>query len=169
MRRAHSKKQLPDSTLKYILESIVPYSDANLKLAFKPHWFFIDLENIARRQQREHTYSKVRSAYYRAVKKGYITLERGRPQLTARGLQKVKPYVPKKLRGAQLMVIFDIPESERHKRRHLRVLLKELKFRQIQKSVWVTDYDYRDILKMEVKDQQTSDYVLIYEVFKLKL
>ena len=33
--------KLPDSALKYILKGLlVPYSEANLKLSFKPHLFF---------------------------------------------------------------------------------------------------------------------------------
>jgi len=51
MKRSRSTKVLPNTALAYVLESLIPYSDANIKLAFKPHLFFNDLENIARQKQ----------------------------------------------------------------------------------------------------------------------
>lgn len=147
----------------------MPYSEANLKMSFKPGLFFYDLENIAKQKRKKHSYAKIRSAYYRAVKNGYITLESGQPQLTASGKSKLKPYSPQELEGASLMIVFDIPEYERQKRRRLRILLKALQFKQVQKSVWITKFDCQELLKLEIEEQGLSKYVLAFEAIKLKI
>lgn len=94
--------------------------------------------------------------------------EDGIPRLTDEGWKRVKPYRPEKLRGSvRLMVIFDIPEEERHKRRHIRMLLKELQFEQEQKSVWTTAYDHRSYLREEIKTLGLQSYVRTYECARI--
>lgn len=67
------------------------------------------------------------------------------------------------------MVIFDIPEYSALLRRRLRRLLKVLRFIQVQKSVWITEYDHRDVLGQAVKEMDLADYVEIYECAKLPI
>lgn len=147
----------------YVLTALVPYTKANLQLTFKPSLFFAELEKLDRIKQ-----NTSRNAYHRAVKKKLIELDsKGIPRLTKGGLELIKPYTSEKLPNSKLMIIFDIPEDERWKRRHLRALLRELQFKQAQKSVWVSEYDHREYLKSEVKNLSLQDNVKIFECLEL--
>ncbi len=61
------------------------------------------------------------------------------------------------------MVIFDIQETDRHKRRQLRTLLRQLEFEQIQKSVWSTSLDSRVYLIAEINRLGLKNEVKIFE------
>ena len=156
----------PNETTKYVLEAFLPYSKANLLLAFKPSLFFAELERKTGRKKRS-----LESAYYRSIKKGLIELDDHQaPRLTARGQKKIKLYKPTRLKfGAHLMIIFDIPENERYKRQRLRTLLKELSFRQIQKSVWETQYDHTEYLRSEIAEMNLQEYVRVYEAASIEV
>ena len=68
------------STTHYILSGLVPYTEANIKLAFKPSAFFNDLERL---DQEKRSAGTLRVSYYRAVKQGLVCLDDvGMPQLT---------------------------------------------------------------------------------------
>jgi DNA-binding transcriptional regulator PaaX len=160
-------KQAPaNSVLRHVLLGLVPYTKPNLMLTFKPNAFFDELERISKK----NTHS-IRNAYYRAQKQGLIELDAQKiPRLTDKGRAKIQPYKAKVLPGgAQLMIVFDIPEVERQKRRHLRRLLEELSFTQVQKSVWVSPMDYRELLKAEIAQNNLSKYVVVYEVSAIRL
>ena len=152
-------------TTKYVLKALIPYSKANLQLSFKPNYFFNELEKQSRTKERT-----LRSAYYRAVKQGLIQLDDNDvPRLTPKGLIATKAYKPIKLsKDACILLVFDIPESERAKRTHLRALLRELSFKMIQQSVWMSRYDHRKYLRAEIKEYGLEDFVLIYEAVLLK-
>lgn len=160
-----SKGLWNETTASYILKALIPYTDANLNLAFKPSAFFFDLEKLSNRKRQT-----VINAYYNLVKQGFITIDdAGMPRLTEKGRRSVVDYKAIKLKGdVVLMVLFDIPETERFKRDRLRLLLHELSFRQVQKSVWVSEYDYREYLRAEIKKQGLGECVLVYEAHKLK-
>jgi PaaX-like protein len=173
VKRVKSHKELPNSALRYILEALIPYSEANLKLAFKPNQFFNDLENIEKQKawqsERQHDTkiyprNTLRNAFYKAKKNGLVTVDHdGNPRLTEKGRQQIKPYQAVKLdKSARLMVI-DVPENERVKRRHLRTLLKELDFEMVQQSVWISSYDHRALLKSEIKEYGLQKYVRVFE------
>ena len=153
---------LPHSALRYTLEALVPYSEANLNLVFSPNRFFNELDTIDRtRRYRKPTITK---AYYEAKRRGYILIdEQGCPRLSPEAKNLIRPYRPSKRINAQLMVVFDIPEDLSVKRRWFRLLLHELKFVQIQKSVWVSDYDCVAVLSAGILEQRLEDYVRIYE------
>ncbi|HTE22677.1 MAG TPA: CRISPR-associated endonuclease Cas2 [Candidatus Limnocylindria bacterium] len=178
MKRLYGQKQLPVSSLRYVLEALIPYSDANIKLAFKPNAFFNDLENIDRQKEWQKKRSKnsepyqrdrLQAAFHRARKKGLVVVgEDGDVYLTEKGRQSVQPYTAKKLnKDVYLMVIFDIPEDQRTKRRHLRLLLKELKFAKVQQSVWVTKYDFKELIRQEVKALNLGSCVEVYEAARI--
>lgn len=156
----------PSEATRYILEAFIPYTKANLLLAFKPSQFFNELEKKSGQKKRS-----LETAYYRSIKKGLVELDNNRiPRLTERGRRKAQLYKPTRLKfGAHLMIIFDIPESERSKRRRLRILLQALSFRQIQKSVWETEYDHRDYLRAEIADMNLQEYVRVYETAQIEI
>lgn len=160
-----SVKKLSESN-KYILEGLIPYTNANLLLSFKPNLFFNELE-----KKTGHNKRSLETAYYRLIKKGLVELDDNKlPRLTGKGHRKAKTYKPERLKfGANLMIAFDIPESERKKRRRLRILLQELSFRQVQRSVWETEYDYREYLRAEIAEMDLQEYVRIYEAAQIEI
>lgn len=151
----------------YILSALLPYTEANIKLSFKPSAFFNDLEKLDKVKVNKKS---LQTTYYRLIKRKLIKLDdSGTPRLTRKGINQVRPYKAKKLTGSSLMVIFDIPEEERHKRRRFRTLLKELYFNQIQKSVWESRYDNRDYLRAEIDEMQLQEYVKVYESAQIEI
>jgi len=163
MYTVHMRKEY--SVLTYILTGLVPYTDANLKLAYKPHLFFNELDRITEQQKRNKIPREtLRTAYYRALQKGYFAIDQqGKPVLTAKGEERLALFKPTKLKGAKLLVTFGIPEKIRHKRDEFRSLLVTLRFKQEQRSVWISDYDSRKILHTEIIRLQLDNYVVIYE------
>ena len=151
----------------YILSSLIPYTESNIKLAFKPSLFFNDLEKLDRIKSSKKA---LKSAYYRAIRQKLILVdEKGIPRLTDKGLREARPYKPEKLKSSKLMIIFNIPEGERFKRRRLRMLLRELSFHQIQKSVWESRYDHREYLRAEISDMNLQEYVKVYETAQIEI
>jgi CRISPR-associated endonuclease Cas2 len=67
----------------------------------------------------------------------------------------------------KLMVIFDVSERTHRKRDRLRCLLRNLDFQQVQKSVWITEYDHRDVLVQAIKELELANQVLLYECLPL--
>ena len=65
------------------------------------------------------------------------------------------------------MIIFDIPEERAATRRRLRAVLHEWKFKQVQKSVWASQYDYRDALTSAIHELHLEDCVQLYECARL--
>jgi DNA-binding transcriptional regulator PaaX len=159
-----AKRAFNKSATRYVLEALIPYTESNLLLTFKPTTFFNELEKKDRRGN--NTY---RSAFSRAKRQDLIEYsDKGTPRLTRKGMAKIQPYTAKKLgENARLIVIFDIPENERHKRTQLRLLLNELSFKQIQKSVWSSDKDHRKLLKDAVKEYELKDYVKVIEAVEV--
>lgn len=142
----------------FVLRGLIPYTHENLLLSFKPHAFFAELEKIS-----NHPRSSLKSAYYRARQSGYIS-DDVVPKLTAQGKKHIEPFIAQKLSNkAKLLVIFDIPEAQSGKRRQFRRLLQNLDFKQIQLSVWMTEYDHRETLTAAMRELGLQDFVQIYE------
>lgn len=152
---------------KYILKSLVPYTEPNLKLVFCPNRFFNDLERLDSEKFKRTT---TKQAYYRLVRRGLVEHEQGQLKLSQEARDMLAKYEPQKLaHGAKLLLVFDIPEHERAKRSHLRFLLRELRFKKIQQSVWQTEFDSRAYLRDEIRNNQLEKYVNIYESFQLAI
>ena len=152
------------SSTQYLLCGLVPYTEPNLKLTFMPSKFFAELEQRDKIKQ-----NTARNAFYRALKSGLIEQDSyGNVCLTEKGKKRISTFKAKKLKNAQLMIIFDIPEIERWKRQHLRNLLKELEFKQIQKSVWVTSFDHKKLLTQEIAHLDMKDCIKLFECSPIK-
>ena len=148
-----------DSPLLYVLKALVPYTSANLNLAYKPNKFFNELEKLSSKNQKS-----LKTAYNRAVDKGLIELDNNdNPKLTEKGIRSLAPFEAKYIKGSKLLVIFDIPEADRWQRDRLRSTLREFKFKQIQRSVWVTDVDCIKYIKEELKYLKLHDEVKVFE------
>ena len=141
------------------LKALIPYSKANLKLNYRPSEFFADLE-----QRHKLNTNTSRNAFHRAVKKGLVIInDHGYPQLTSKGHRALAPFVAKKLNDSLLLIAFDIPENERWKRDHLRLMLNEFYFKKIQKSVWATDRDCAKYLEAEVQNLNLEKHIRMFE------
>lgn len=154
----------PTSALQYVLLALIPFTDSNLKLAFKPNAFFNDLERISGIKNQT-----LRSAYSRAKHRHDIIYENGAVQLSLRARQQVQPFIAKKIKNGLLMVIFDIPEGLTGRRRSFRTVLQSLEFQQVQKSVWVTQNDHRAIIIDTIDALAIHDYVEVYEAAKVNI
>lgn len=152
---------LPDTAIRFVLEALIPYSKANVELAFKPNTFFNHLEQIS--DKKRYSRSAIKTAYFRARKLGYIDTSGTVPRVTEGARQMLKPYRPTKLKLARLLVMFDIPEDHKNQRDQFRQLLRELKFVHIQKSVWSSEFDSRAIIRRAVYDLDIAGFTIVYE------
>lgn len=152
------KKHTKGSSIGYVLEALIPFTDANLKLAFRPNAFFNELE------KRGHmNAASARSAYYEAKRRKLITFEERIPRLSEQALSLLAINPPTALSSdKRCMVIFDIPEEYANKRRQLRTLLKELKFTQEQRSVWVSSVDHSPIVLELIRELSLQPYAKMY-------
>lgn len=151
------------SPLLYVLLGLVPYTKQNLLLSFQPNQFFNELEKTSK-------YSKevLRKAYYRAEHRGLVKITDVTIELSLPARQQIQPFVAQKLgNNARLMVIFDIPEERAQLRRQLRAVLRQLDFQQVQQSVWVSDYDHKDLLLEIIEDIQAGEWIQLYEAARL--
>lgn len=150
------------SALTHILLALIPYSRQNLLLSFSPNRFFNELE-------RNSGYSQpaLKVAYKRAQQRGLIEKSKV-PKLSPKGFKEIKPFTASYLEsGAQLMVIFDIPENRAADRQRFRAFLKSWQFKQVQKSVWTTELDHRESLVDAITELKLGRFVEIYECAKL--
>jgi Phenylacetic acid-responsive transcriptional repressor len=103
---------------------------------------------------------KIKSAFYYLKRKGLIEVEHRGQQiyisLSDEGVKKAGKYKINDLKIKKLEVwdkkwrvlIFDISDKHKIKREALRGKLKQLNLFQLQKSVWVCPYDFRDVVKI---------------------
>lgn len=158
------KKPLRErSALVYILVSLIPYSKPNLLLSYKPSRFYWELEKISGYKNKT-----LHSAYRRGVRTGLIKEYDKIPKLTDLGRFRVAPFVATVLGNeAKLMVIFDIPESESKSRKTFRNILRNWSFEQVQKSVWVSEKDFREPIAEVIDQLELAEYVEIHESARL--
>ena len=148
----------PNSVIIELLKAMVPYSEQNLKLAFKPKLFFNDLERATFANR-----DTIKTTFNRALRIGYIISQDGNPILSELGRAKIPDCFRPPLLRDWLIIAFDIPESRRYVRTALRVELKRRGFQQLQKSVWFSKYDYANEMDKIVVALKISCHVkLLY-------
>ncbi len=153
------------SALIHILLGLVPYTRQNMQLTFHPHRFFNELERLS-----GYSEKTLRVSLYRAERRGLVTRSTtGQMGLSLEARQAIQPFIAQKLRGGgKLMVIFDVPEEMAAARRRLRQTLQQFQFRQIQRSVWMSDMDSREVLRETIDNLCLQPYVQLYEAARLK-
>jgi len=62
------------------------------------------------------------------------------------------------------LVSFDIPETKKRQRNAFRRSIKQMGFRQIQKSLWVCDRNIGDMVEMLSKEYRVEEYVAYFVV-----
>jgi CRISPR/Cas system-associated endoribonuclease Cas2 len=148
-----------NSATYYVLEAMIPYTDANLKLTYKPNLFFNELEKIDRVK-----INNSKNAFYRSIQRGLIDLDsKNVPRITEKGIRALAPFQAKTINNASLMVIFDIPEVKRWQRSKLRIVLREFQFEQIQRSVWITKLDCAQYIEQEIRSLNLEKNIKLYE------
>lgn len=146
-----------NSITQELLRALIPFTQQNLKLSFKPGLFFSDLEKITRAKR-----ATLHSTMYRAKRYGYISMSNDVPVLTGLGRAKLGSKDTPALLRDWLLVAYDIPESRRRARYELRTLLKSLKFQQLQKSLWCSRYDYSMAIQEAAVELKVSRAVKIF-------
>jgi len=64
--------------------------------------------------------------------------------------------------GRYMLVSFDIPEIKRVGRNNFRRAIKRMGFRQIQKSLWVTDRNVGDLVEAAAVEYKVNEYVAYF-------
>lgn len=143
--------------------ALIPYSEANSRLSFRPASFFAEL---ARRD--DLRLQTVQQSYKRAVSKGYIQeSDHGAPTITQRGQQALGPFIAEHLQGAQLLLVFDIPEHDSWKRQKFRTILRQYEFELVQKSVWSTKLDCQQFIIEAAVELGVKDCIQLFEARRL--
>lgn len=126
-------------------------------------------EEIKRKQQSFY------SILYQLQRQGFIKKTKDRKLLlTILGREKYKK-IQSRLPGRRYkpqtdnnvkVVIFDIPEKERHKREWLRYQLRDLGFKMIQRSVWIGKKKFPQEFMEDIRDLKLLPYVEIFAITK---
>jgi len=123
--------------------------------------------------------ASIRSALSRLQKKGFLESNKGGGgemflNLSNEGKatwlsKKLKSENLPKLDDQYVLVVFDIPETERKIRDLLRQRLRQFGFEPWQKSVWATDNDVFHLIKGYFDQAALGDYVIILQSTKSNL
>ncbi len=97
----------------------------------------------------------------------YELTSKAKELLRARNLEELLRIKKKKWDKKWRIVIFDIPETMRAKRKKLRGLLGRLGFQKIQKSVWLTPYDFLGEVEELAREENLLKFLLLIETKKL--
>jgi DNA-binding transcriptional regulator PaaX len=129
----------------------------------------------AERELRRRYYDFV---YY--LKKQGLVVETGKPnqkifKLSHKGnkrLETIRSYLPnnryqKESSDKFIMIIFDVPEKERKKRKWLRSALRNLGFRKVQLSVWIGKNKLPSEFLNDIKILELARCIQAFEVSKL--
>lgn len=87
----------------------------------------------------------------------------GKERAEKTNLDNLKIITPQKWDKKWRLVLFDIPESHKQARDHLTSKLRQLNFRQLQKSAWVYPFPCRDEIASIVHQYGISRYVSYIE------
>ncbi len=146
--------------------------------------YFIRLHRETREKEaREYTeYLRAKKKYHvflsRLKSQGLIAEKEKKLSLTPRGLLKLKNlknYISRRLdvpnyqisnEKAIVIVTFDVPEREKHKRVWLRGVLKQLQFRMVQRSVWLGRCKLPKEFINDLYSMKLIDYVEVFQVTK---
>lgn len=82
----------------------------------------------------------------------------GRTSLLKKQIQRA----PRCTSNECVVVIFDIPETERHARSLFRRFLKECNFQQLQRSVWMCSRSVLPQIRQFIRDQKINTWVRVF-------
>ena len=139
---------------------------------------WLDLENpIFRKYKNIKNRRRFSNAIYYLKKKNFIQIQnlkgRGAVVLTKDGISKALKAsftcsdIPKRKDRKWIMVIFDIPRSHIRARNLLKSILRNLEYKLLQQSVWVTPYDVFDKTEHLLQIYSLDEYVKIFLIEKV--
>ncbi|PIZ00426.1 hypothetical protein COY62_02625 [bacterium (Candidatus Howlettbacteria) CG_4_10_14_0_8_um_filter_40_9] len=154
------KKNNDTTLLEHILLGLIPFTEENTALVFKPQKFFYELE----KKLSNTSFETIKNTFYRAKKQGYLqSVENQNLIITNKGKVKLFKHIKKKNTekwdGFFRILFFDVPEKERRKRDLLRGRLAELGFVQYQLSAWVCPYDRTEEIDLLILEYKLEPYV----------
>lgn len=71
--------------------------------------------------------------------------------------------------GKYRFISFDIPESKRLRRDNFRLAIKRMGFCQVQKSLWVCEYNLGDLVEAAIAEFEVDDYVAYFVADKTNI
>ena len=119
----------------------------------KRRWAFIRLVNYLKR----NGYIKIEGL---KEKKAIMLTEKGTEKLLKARFRAEKGKRRKD--GKWVMIIFDIPEKERHLRTIFRKYLYLLKFKMLQQSVWICPFAVSEKIKNVIRCYSLDSYIKIF-------
>jgi phenylacetic acid degradation operon negative regulatory protein len=147
--------------LTFWLEFMADPGNPNQAAARATEDFFITKERAAGRQKAHRTVAYLK-------RRGLIAYSRGGsdPKITAAGKERLLSMFPKYDEKRHwdrklYLVIYDIPEEKKMVREKLRDYLKKIGCGSLQRSIWITPYDPREVLRKFIEDCGLVGEVLI--------
>lgn len=64
--------------------------------------------------------------------------------------------------GKYRLISFDIPETKKRNRNNFRRAIKRIGFKQVQKSLWVSDRNVADLVDLAIEEYEVDDYVAYF-------
>jgi hypothetical protein len=146
------------SKFEILLRALVPFTEENLTLTYKPAKFFANLEKATGSSRHS-----LESMVSRGVKQGYIKRDGGIPILTAEGKRRIQTIKNgEEMRdGNYFVVLYDIPEFLDGSRRRLAHELRVREFKQYQKSFWISEVNYSEEIIDIIAELNLGKYVTL--------
>lgn len=136
--------------------------------------------NLLSNGKTKYSRNKISNALNRLKREKYIEIieegdekmkvkltNRGEKRIVAFSLEAISIKKPEKWDGKWRLVIFDIPNRYKPAREALRGKMKELGFRQLQKSVWIYPFECEDEILFISEVFQVERYVEIITAEKM--
>lgn len=109
-----------------------------------------------------HEFKKARVVDYKEKSDGSVEIiltEKGRRKALRYKLDEIKIEKPSRWDKKWRIIIFDIPEKKKRAREALRFKLRELGFKELQKSVFVFPYECKDEINFVIEVFELRPYV----------
>jgi len=138
--------------------------EAAIRKLLENHQYRRRLYNLLYRLRKDGLIEELPNKTFHLTSKGKRKFDWLREKAFA-ALPRPSYYLPEKSREWHI-VIFDIPEENRHKRAWLRVVLKTLGFTLLQKSVWIGKVKLPKRFLDDLAKLKLLDYVHIFVISK---
>jgi len=125
--------------------------------------FYSILNQLKNQGLIEKKINKKRGSIWKITKKGLERLKLiKKKEIFYKKSINYKKEIDDKIR----IVIFDIPEKERHKRTWLRAVLVSLGFSMLQRSVWIGENKIPEQFLYDLRKREMLSYIQIFEISK---
>lgn len=129
--------------------------------------FYTALSRLKRRhyiiRNEDGTYALTPNGEYAALK-AYVRVELTQYE---KKLESTGRSIPQKWDGRWRIIFFDIPESRRALRDHMRSLLKRLGCREFQRSMWIYPHKLPDFALQFLRDGQIRHYARVITTYDI--